>query len=213
MIAIILNLGALFFALLITEYLWKNKQIKGENARKIMHIFGGVLAATWPFYLSWRSAQIIIGLAVLFIIVMRLTGLFRSVYDVKRQTLGDFTGPLSIGILVFFEPSTVIFVATVLHIALADGLAAIIGTRYGIDNSYHILGYRKSIAGSAAFFVTSLAIMCGVFVFGNMSDVSPLALLVIPLTTTLIENIGVWGMDNALIALNVITQLYLFGIV
>jgi dolichol kinase len=45
--------------------------------------------------------------------------------------------------------------------SLADGLAAVIGTRYGNRQKYLVLGYTKSVLGTLTFFVVSLGILFG----------------------------------------------------
>jgi dolichol kinase len=46
-----------------------------------------------------------------------------------------------------------------LHVALADGFAAIIGTKYGRAWAYKVFGQTKTIIGSMTFWVVSLCIL------------------------------------------------------
>lgn len=212
MIEIILSLAALSVATLASEFLWKAKKISSETSRKFMHIFGGVMAAFWPLYLSWREVQVMVIISVLAIVIMRWGGMAKSFFDVKRKTFGDILGPLTIGLLAFFSPPPVLFVLVVLHIALADSMAAIIGVRFGKPNSYTVFGYKKSLAGTTACLVVSFVIMLGVYYIGQFdATVSMLSLAVIPVSVAIVENIGVLGIDNSLIAVTVGTLAMAFG--
>lgn len=197
-----LNILALVAATVVCEYLWYAKKIRSEDARKIMHIFGGLLAAFWPLYLSWNAVQFLIVVAIFAIAAMRLTGLVRSLFAVRRHSMGDILAPLTIGVLAFFEPPVVLFVLVVLHMALADGMAAVIGTRYGKTSTYKVLGYQKSVVGTLTCFLFSWLIVFGVYTVGHFGgSVSPSALILIPAAVATVENIGVFGVDNMLIAI------------
>ncbi len=144
------------------------------------------------------------GIIIFAIVFLRLTGTARSFFAVKRRTVGDILGPLTIGILAFFNPPVVLFSLVVLHVTLADGMAAVIGARFGESTGYSVLGYKKSIAGTLTCFMFSFFIMVGTFIFGHFSGKVPIeSLFVIPLIVTLVENISVMGIDNTLIALAV----------
>jgi dolichol kinase len=181
---------------LMAEVLWRNHLLKGEYARKFSHILLSVSIAFLPYYLSWTYIKLIgfIGLAT--VVLMRLTGLFGSIYDIKRRSWGDIIGPAAVVLLGFFEPSKIVFMAAVLHTGLADGLAAIVGTRFGKGNSYKIFGYKKSAAGTTAFFLTSLVILVGM---SGAVSIPLAAFLVVPIVSTAVENISPFGIDNALL--------------
>jgi dolichol kinase len=187
--------------LLATELLWRLKLLRGENARKTVHIIISISIALTPYYLSWQQIQLLGGIGVFGAVVVRFSGLFRGAYDIARKSWGDIIGPIAILVVAFLEPHPAIFLAIMMHTGVADGIAAIVGTRYGKANSYKILGYTKSIAGTAAFFVTSLVATMGIILFadvGSLNSLWPL-LVLLPVGTTFIENIGVYGIDNALV--------------
>lgn len=209
MIDVLVTLTVVFHILLVTQVLWYKGFLDGEYSRKLVHIVVGIYGAFWPLYLSWREIQIIILISVFFFLITRVIGIFKSVYDVERRSLGDFTAPLTVGALTFLNLEPVIFAAAVLHIALADGFAAVVGARYGRGNEYKVFGSVKSVAGSVTFLVVS-AVITAWAVFFSGTDFGQAAwplLICLPLLTTLIENIGAYGTDNLLIAITVIAVL------
>ncbi len=203
MIEIAVTLVGWAIVVLLAEFLWWKKILRGEYARKLIHILLSLSIAFLPIYLSWDEMFILAGIGMLALVFLRVTKIFSGMYDIERKSWGEFLGPLAIAAVALTEPSKLLFAAVVLHIGLADGLAAIIGTRYGRRNRYKVFGYFKSVAGTATFFVASLLITAGLIIVGDMGpwlSMIPL-LLLLPAITTLAENIGIYGVDNALIAL------------
>lgn len=209
MILVLSTLAFVFATLLLNEYLWKKRILKGEGSRKFIHILIGSYGAFWPFFMSWRQIQIIALLAVGFIVFMRMTGIFHSVYSVRRKSWGDLVAPGAMGIIALFEPTKLVFTAAVLHIALADGLAAVIGTRYGKSNTYKVLWNKKSVVGTLTFIIISFNILVWLFVRGEIgfTPITLPALFIIPFTAAYIENIAPWGFDNLFVPLTVIALL------
>lgn len=213
-ILIIANLFALTFALFLCEYLWKRGFFKGEESRKAMHISGGLFVATWPLYLNWTQIKLLLIFTIFLVIFVRYIGWFKSFYDIKRSSWGDLIYIITLAAISMFNPPVLLFEAVVLNIALADGFAALVGSHLGNNNSYKVFGHTKSVAGSLAFFITSLAIMFGLFWFGDLAVQAPFYfLIVVSIAATAAENLGVLGLDNALVALVVGTLLYGFNLV
>lgn len=203
MIEIAATLVGWAVVVLVAELLWWKKILQGEYARKLVHILLSLSIALLPFYLTWNEMFLIAGVGLLALMVIRTTKMFSGMYDIERKSWGDFLGPLAIALVALTEPSKLLFAAVVLHIGLADGLAAIIGTRFGRNNRYRVFGYYKSIVGTVTFFVASLLITSGLILAGDIGPLSTVItlLLLLPSVTTLAENIGIYGVDNALIAL------------
>ena len=205
MIKIIYLLVTLALVVLLAEILWHKKVIKGESARKVVHIISGSLIAFTPYFITWSQVRIICWLSLIFFLVIKKTKLIKSWYDISRLSLGEVLAPATILVLAYFEPANVVFAAACLHVALADGFAALIGVRFGKSNTYKILGNSKSIAGTATFFVVSVLIMMGVIIFGGADiSISLGALLLVSSSTTLVENLAFSSLDNTLIILTVV---------
>lgn len=209
MLQVLLTLIIVFIILLLNEYFSKKRILKGENSRKFLHILVGSFGAFWPFYMTWNQISFIAFGAVLFIAFIKNAHIFKSFYAVDRKSWGDLIAPATIGILATLEPSKLVFTAAVLHIALADGLAAVIGTRYGKGNSYKVLWNKKSIVGTMTFIIMSFNIMIWVYVRGEieLTAVTLPALLLVPFITAYIENIAPWGSDNLFVPLAVVALL------
>ncbi len=201
MIAVVATLVIIFFVLLLNEYLWKKSILKGEASRKFIHIIIGVYGAFWPLYLSWVEIQIIALMALLFIILIRLKGLFNSVYAIKRKSWGDMIGPATIIILSLLQPAEWIFAAAVLHIALADGLAAVLGEKYGKKSRYKIVGNTKSVVGTLTFWIVSVIILVFTVILApsGLSGLSLPILVWLSAGAAYLENISPYGFDNFLV--------------
>ncbi len=200
MIKIVIAILALGVGVFAIEALWRNKIVQGEYSRKMVHIFAGVVIAFLPYFMSWHLVQAVGTISLITIVIVRKTGLIKSWYDIDRKSWGDVLGPASFLVFTFFEPTKLFFVFVCFHVAFSDGLAAIFGMKYGKSNQYKVLGYKKSVVGTAAFYVSSVLLLAGLLILGGSSvSISWLVFLVLPLASTLLENIAVFGIDNTLI--------------
>lgn len=203
MLEVLISLVLAGLAVSLIEYLYRTKRLGGETARKIVHITHGLYVATWPFFVSWRS---IIYLELVFLVVVALERQFKvfgSQRAIARLSWGELFYPIGIILLIITHQERWVFVLAVLHLALADAFAALVGVRFGKQNNYKIFGQRKSVAGTLAFFTTSMILtLSAMLLVGNtLTDSAWLVLLLLPIGTTAAENIGVFGIDNLLIPL------------
>lgn len=185
---------------LLGEHIWRQRLLQEEHARKFVHIAIGLFAASWPFYLEWNDIRLIsILLAVGYVVIRRLN-LFKSVSRVTRKTYGEVFFALSFGFITLLTDSIAVYMLAVLVMTLADGLAAIVGTTFGKNNSYQLFGGTKSIAGSATFFVVTLTLIA---MFGLYTPIIvPIGIsLSVAIIATVMENAGVLGLDNLFIPL------------
>jgi phytol kinase len=186
--------------LVFAEWLSRAKQIHAELTRKLVHVAVGTFVAFWPFFLSWRQIQL---LSLLFFIIVCISiklNVFRSIHAVKRNMLGELLFAIVIGLLALISTNEWVFTAAMLHLSIADGLAAVVGLGWGDSNSYKVWGRTKSIAGSVAFLVASFCILAMYGILAN-STTSFFTLLWLPLVATAAENIAVQGTDNLVMPL------------
>lgn len=186
---------ATFCILVGAEYLSRAKQIHAELTRKLVHVAVGTFVAFWPFFLSWREIQL---LSLAFFVVICISikfNIFSSIHAVKRSITGELLFAVVIGLLALIATDKWVFTAAMLHLSVADGLAAIVGLGWGDNNSYKVLGRTKSIAGSLAFFVASVCIL-GLFAIFSHANTGFLTYLWLPLVATATENVAVHGTDN-----------------
>jgi phytol kinase len=198
MIAILLIVFLSLLFLFGTEYISRKQKFPPELTRKFIHISGGTVAAFCPWFLSWHQIEGIVAILFVIMLLARIFHIFESIYSVKRSTLGDLFFALSIGLVAIITHDRLIFAAAVLHMSLADGLAAVFGTTFGKGNGYKVLGQQKSIVGSSVFWLCSELILLGYILLSHTTNNWSL-LIWIPLLATGLEAIGVQGTDNLLV--------------
>ena len=197
----------------ITEILWRHQKISHELIRKFLHISLGVFIAFWPFFLSWNQIYILVILFLVGILMARTLSfiskkitLFSSVKKLDRQSLGEIYFSLGIGFTALLTHDKYIFMASVLTLSLADGLAAIIGKRYGTTTKYRVFGAHKSLVGSAVFLVTTMII---IVIYYALSARAPslMMILLLPPIATFVESFCDGGIDNLVIPLTILIAL------
>jgi dolichol kinase len=196
----ILAVATVFIVLVLAEYLSRFKGVHSELTRKFVHIMVGVFVAFWPFFLTWSQIQLLSLAFLITVLVSIKLNIFRSIHAVQRNAVGEVLFAMIIGLLAVMVTDKWVFAAAMLHLSIADGLAAIVGLGWGDHNRYMVFGHHKSIAGSLAFFFSSLLIMIGYVAFSNTA-VSATLLLWLPIAATLVENVAVHGTDNLVIPL------------
>lgn len=198
------GLGVLTLSELIRKYVG----LHNEYSRKTYHVVHALLFGISPFFISY---EIIIGLELLLLIEMiaaRRLKLFRWLYEVGRVTWGDMFTVAGVVLIAAQQPNKWVFLAAMLHLGLADTMAALVGRRYGKSTQYKVFGQTKSLMGSAAFYVTSLLITFIVISFTPLGDMSvPLLILLLPPLVTLAENVSFFGSDNFVIPVVVVAVL------
>ncbi len=209
MLAAAIALVIVFALLVAGELLWRGRDIHPEYKRKFVHLTVGTFVAFWPLFLNM---YVIVGLSLAFVATVALSSyfnIFKSIHSVQRPTWGEVFFALSVGFLAIVAHNQWIYAAALLHMSLADGLAAIVGTRFRKFCQYHVFGHRKSLAGTATFVVVSWAIFAGYFLLTP----SPFTWWFVPisLAAALLENVAVRGLDNLLVPLLVALSLNLVG--
>lgn len=208
---IYLFVGALpIWALLVAvDKEWEAGKLHVETSRKIIHMLTGAYIAFWPLFIPWTYIQLL-SLALIAVIVLSYRyNIFRSIHEVDRLTSGELMFPLAIAVCAFIEPAAWMFTAAILHLAIADSMAAIVGTKWGNKSSYKIFNHKKSVTGSLAFIATSFAILLSTTFFVEpMNLPSAVWLLgIMPLVLVVLENISFYGADNLTVPLAVIVML------
>lgn len=206
--AIALSLGLILLLLVANEVLWRKKELEPETARKIIHITVGTFIAFWPLYMSWQTIQILSLALLAGVAVSYQFGVFGAIHNVSRRTGGELWYPVGIGLAAVTTVQPWIFTVAVLHLSLADGLAAIVGKKYGIMH-YRVGEHTKSIIGSFAFLVVSSALCMFAFIVlrDELPGISLAVFAVTPFLATAVESISRHGLDNVLIPLAVVVAL------
>ena len=176
-----------------------------EIVRKIVHIgTGNVILLAW-----WFKIPASIGIAAS-ILASGLTllsyrfPLLPGINSVGRKSLGTFFYSISIGILIawfWYLKQPYYAVLGILIMAWGDGLAALVGQRFG-KHKYYVLGGQKSLEGSLAMTLVCFFISVLIFlsVQGNTWE-TYLVSVVIALVATGLEAISYLGIDNITVPL------------
>jgi phytol kinase len=201
--------AGVFALLLVSEALWRAKIIRGEVARKFVHIGVGTFVAFWPYFMSWQE---IILMSVAFLVVVLLSrkrSIFHAVHEVARPTQGEAFFAIGIGLSALLMPSPMVFTAAMLHLSLADGLAAVVGKHYGSLHQYRVRNYVKTLAGTCTFYLASTIIITGTVLLSGNQITWPLVPLLVwlPLAATVLENFAVGGADNVVVPLLIVIVL------
>jgi len=212
MLKLIICLGGILLILLIAELLGERKLLKGEYLRKFVHIASGSFIAFWPWLLSWRTIQALSLLMLLVMVTNKYIGFFNYHGKVRRPTYGDYFFALAIFISAIISHNKIFFALAILEVALADGLAAVAGIGFGKRWEYKVLGNKKTVIGSMAFWIASASILTAgllaahdVFSFRDYYYL----LLLLPPGLTILENLAPYGVDNLVIPIFLIIVLRL----
>ncbi|MFZ4666611.1 MAG: diacylglycerol/polyprenol kinase family protein [Prochlorotrichaceae cyanobacterium] len=176
-----------------------------ELTRKVVHIGTGnvILLAWWLQIPAWVGIMA----SLLFSIVALLSYFFPLLPGIKsvgRRSWGTFFYAVSIGLLVaWFWPLHLpqFAVVGVLVMTWGDGLAAIVGQRWG-KHPYQLWGMNKSLEGSLTMtivsgIVSAIVLMTlplpGMVIFGIA--------IAVAITSTILEAFSKLGLDNLTVPL------------
>lgn len=176
-----------------------------EVIRKVVHIgTGNIILIAWWLHIP---AFIGVGASILASVVTLLSYRFPilpGINSVGRKSLGTFFYAVSIGVLVawFWTINCPQYAALgILVMAWGDGLAAIIGQKFG-KHPYKIWDNQKSWEGSGTMALMSFIVSCLIFlsVQGNNWQTWSVS-LAIALLATILEAFSVYGIDNLTVPL------------
>jgi phytol kinase len=196
-----------FIILVFSEAWWRKRGLHGEFSRKFVHITVGSFVAFWPYFLTWDQIRL---LSVAFFIVVLISKQLQAIHSVQRPTWGELFFAIAVGATTFITHNDAIYAAAILLMSLADGFAAVVGTRYGASKRYSIFGHAKSVVGTVTFAIVALIILVSFNIAAKWS-LPYLGLLAVAILASSIENLGVNGLDNLfvpILAAIILTQLH-----
>lgn len=191
--------------LLVASLLRRFGTDNSEVIRKVVHIgTGNIILIAWWLHIP---AFIGVGASILASIVTLLSYRFPilpGINSVGRKSLGTFFYAVSIGVLVawFWTINRPQYAALgILVMAWGDGLAAIIGQKFG-KHPYKIWDNQKSWEGSGTMALMSFIVSCLIFlsVQGNNWQTWIVSLSV-ALLATILEAFSIYGIDNLTVPL------------
>ncbi|MDD2731685.1 MAG: hypothetical protein PHI53_00625 [Candidatus Pacebacteria bacterium] len=194
MFASIIFFLIILFGLILNEFVSRKFLIPAHFSRKMAHIFSALIVFAMPFFLSKNEIIII---AVIFAIILFLTrrkNIFSSIHSVERKTFGEIFLPMGVALCAFcFLPQkTTAFQFGILIMGISDALASIFGEKFG-KHIIKLFGHKKSIEGSAVFFISS-TIIALFFTSGFNYCIFSVAIIL-----TFTELVSVIGLDNLIL--------------
>lgn len=188
-------LGVVFiFASLISKR-WPQQQ---ELSRKVVHIGAGfALPIAWTTEIPLSLALAAAALASSLALINHRWRLLASIEDVGRFSYGTVAYGVSITILLaFFWPQRADLVcAAVLTMALADGLAGLLGANFS-SRRWQIFGQTKSIIGTATMALVTLLVIALL-----LPNLPWHVVIAIATSATLLEQFSWAGLDNLTVPL------------
>ncbi len=204
----VLLLGVMFIA----DFAYRFFKVKAETSRKIAHIGSGIVALTYPDYIS--NHWVVFALSLSFTLILfgsKKLNLFPSIFEVDRRSYGElfFVWTTWILFLIYQYTGEVLYYYLPFSIVVfADPVAALVGQKFPLKK-YRLVGNSKSYGGSLAFFITAFALSYYFFsktaVPGDLLVVSFLHALLVTFT----EAISTKGTDNFTIPLVSVLYIYL----
>ena len=187
-------IGLTFFFTI--EFIKVSFLLRAENSRKLIHVGSCLIVCTMPFFIDKTGIMILSGLFIVLFILSRNFGIFSSIHEVSRKTIGEFSMAAGVGIsaAVLLPSGIIAFVYGMLILSFADTSANIIGSKWKIWE-FKIMSQSKSIGGSIAFFLCSIMISYFTAHYVGL-DIKLDMLLIFCLILTLIEAVHIFGLDN-----------------
>lgn len=188
----------LFTALCVAvEVVARLVHLSPELVRKLAHMSSAVFAALLPLVLSFSEIAVLgVGFAGLMAVSLRV-GIFNAIHGVSRATYGEVFFPLGIAALAVACPSKLPFAFGVLVLGVCDGLAALVGERFG-RRVVPLVQTRKTLWGTSTFLVACFALGVllllptgGVSVSYALAAAAAMALVLTP-----VELFLTYGLDN-----------------
>ena len=193
--AVAIWLGLVFLA---SEILRRLKQ-DPELVRKVVHIgTGNVLLIAWWLHIpTWLCVTAGVTFSAI-ALASHHTNILPMLNDVGRKTYGVFYYALSITVLVglLWDHHPQYAVIGVMVMSWGDGMAALIGKRFG-KHTFIYMGNKRSLEGSLAMFVTSLIVMLGIFASGHSLSAHDIGVdIPVAAIAAMLEAFSPGGTDN-----------------
>lgn len=233
LIAMVISIVAVMMVVLINGVIQKSGKLSSDVTRKIVHIFAApVFLVTWMLYSGTTfSRYIALIVPLLFVLLFVGIGTGKVVNEAfvgSMSRSGDpaelLKGTLYYAIMIcvvtilwFYAPAGNPMAFIVLGcLAGGDGLADIIGRKYGGDRKFGVGGAEKTVAGSIGMFIGSFLfsfILIAIFSLEFASFdliVLFLPVLVMSLVATIVEAITPKNLDNWTVPIAVVIMAVVF---
>lgn len=193
--------GVLLLAAIVNRYLSADSEI----LRKVVHIGTGnvILLAWWLDIPAWVGIYASILASTVALLSYKFP-ILPNINSIGRQSLGTFFYAVSIGLLIAWfwtiqQPHYAVL--GILVMTWGDGLAALIGQRFG-KHPYTLWGMKKSWEGTLTMAIVSYIVSSLIFlgVQGNVWQTWVVAIAVAVVASSL-EAFSKFGIDNLTVPL------------
>lgn len=196
-VLIVLILFFLVFG--FAELLYKRK-IDSYITRKVVHMGSSLVVVLLPLLIKLETV-IVLGIGFFLLLTFsKRNKLLNSIHDLEDDSVGAllFAPSLMLTAIIFWPINTLIFQGAALILGLSDGVAGIVGTRYG-RKKYKLMG-TKTVEGSISFFMVTILILCSILhINGTLAPDKILVVFGSSLFLTIIEAMFGKGWDNLFI--------------
>jgi len=203
--AVLAWLSLLAAAVLLVRARWPEQP---EWSRKVAHIGAGpVVLIAWLLGIDGRLAVAAAFGVTLLAALNHRYRVLPGIEDIDRASYGSIAYGASIGVLMlmWWQSSPLTVAAGVLVMAVGDGSAGLVGPMVA-SPQWRVLGERRSLAGTAAMAAASLMVLLALQALGASQGLpipSPTGLVALALGATLLEQLGIGGLDNLSVPLAV----------
>jgi dolichol kinase len=211
LLGLIFVYGYVAILLLISEKILSKYPI---FSRKFVHIMVGNVLFILPLFAT-RFAMTFLAAAPFIILTYLISPYSPIKLNNKVSSSGHGLGLVYYAIswtilaFFFFDQPWIIAVG-IAAMSYGDGLASLIGQKYG-KTKYNLLGDTKSIEGSLAMFLVLIVALAGVLAYYGQ-PINALTVLMVSLVATLLEGITPKGLDNLTACFGAVGTFLLIGI-
>ncbi len=190
LLMILICYAYVIMTILIPVALKKKDKISKFTARKMVHLFAGLVVLFVPFFV-WAIYAIFIAFSLTLFVylsskesnIKQFRDLYEAIGEEAEEKKGRLSGPLNycisitllIGIFAIFSPTQLYYpIAGILIMIIADTLASIIGKKYGKHEiNLKWTGTKRTVEGSTVFFISAF-ILCFItfYFFGYLNPSS-----------------------------------------
>ncbi len=204
---IVMGAGVFLVILVFTEVLRRWLRIRHELLRKVAHVCSGIAVVFLVRLFTVREIMFLTSGFAVFLVISKYSGWLPGIHEIGRKSWGEVFYPIGIGLSAFFfVPENIpAFRFGILVLAFADALAGIVGESWG-KHPITLMGNRKSLEGSAAFFS---AVFLMLLISRGWSGEFLLSFVAVALLLTLVELFLFSGLDNLLLP---VCASYLFSL-
>lgn len=201
-LGLIICFAYIFTIIGLAETLRRRRGYSSGFTRKVIHIGVGMMA--WGLHWLFDNPWFFIAAALCFAVINFLDWrykFFASMASSDPSNLGTVYFPIAAAVVAYiFWDRPPLMVAALMPLTWGDGLAPVIGKMYG-RRHYRVHTSIRTLEGSMGFFVGGLLFTwLALWLPAGAPTMSPLVAffpaLVITLTTTVIEAVSIWGLDN-----------------